>query len=85
VFLLWCVLLLVVGRSRRVWRASAALQAQRDDDLDELVDPRAGAAAGVPDDEAPRGRKARPRDLDDGAPLYIPEEHARPVPARIRG
>lgn len=85
VFLLWCVLLLVVGRSGRVWRASAALQAQRDDDLDELVDTRTRTAAGVLDDETPRGRKARPRDLEDGAPLYIPEEHARPVPARIRG
>jgi capsular polysaccharide biosynthesis protein len=86
VFLLWCVLLLVVGRSRRVWRASAALQAQRDDDLDGLVEPPTAAAVGASErDDAPHGRKARPQDLEDGAPFYVPDERAAPAPARIHG
>ncbi len=80
VFLLWCVLVLVGVRFRETWRASAALQVQREGDLDELVEPR-----GVSEDEAPRGRSTRPRDLDDGTPLYVPEQRPAPVPARIRG
>ncbi len=84
VFLLWCVLLLVTGRSRKVWRASAVLQAQRDEDVDEFVAAESENSARVPD-QALHSRKARPQDLEDGAPLYVPDERAAPAPARIHG
>jgi len=87
VFLLWCVLLLAAGRLRRVWRASAVLQGQRGESSDEYLAylatrelDRAQAADG-----APGARNARPQDLGDGAPLYVPDERAAPLPARIHG